>query len=297
MRRRAGTAGAGVALLALAFSGCASGLPLRALTHPRETAEEAARVAGRTRELSEAAQAAMDRGDNASALGYLLQLVALAPKSAEAHHRLGRVFQAEGRLADAEAAYLRALDLDREYVATLTALGSIEAALGRPRAALKRYDQAIEIDPRQSEAHLGRGRALEALGQPADALAAYFRALEFAPNSAEARLRVATIQLARNQPDEALARLDPLVEQHPDDPEARHQRGLAHLALRHIPLAVDDLKLASEKLPDRPDVYYHLALALVADQETRAALAATERALQLAPGFADARALSQRLRR
>jgi tetratricopeptide (TPR) repeat protein len=286
--------------LAVAFSGCAvfEARPRHVLekAHARKAQAAAVRSAHGL-ELSQAAQAAIDRHDDVAAETILRQLVAFEPRSAEAHQRLGRVLQSLGRPAEAEAAYRRALELDPEYAGALTGLGSVAEAGNQPGVALARFEAAVEIAPNDADAHLGRARALEALGRADDALAAYFRTLEFAPNSVPARLRVATLQLDRNEPDQALARLDPLVEQDPDNPEARHQRGRAHLALGHIPMAVDDLTLAASKLPDRPDVHFHLALALSAAQKPGPALVAAQRALQLAPDFAAARDLTRKLRR
>src|SRR5262245_22975634 len=121
------------------------------------------------------AQTAIDQHDYPRAEVTLLQLVAEVPQLAEAHQRLGLVLQIQGRLAEAENAYRKALTLDPEYVAALIGLGEIEAQLGRPEPALERLDTAIEIDPRQGGAHLARGRVLEALGRTDEALAAYFR--------------------------------------------------------------------------------------------------------------------------
>ena len=185
------------------------------------------------RHLSQSAQAAIDRQDYVRARDDLERLVAGSPRSAEAHHRLGRVMQLQGEWAEAGASYRRALELDPEYVAALIGQGEVEAQLGRHDTALQRLDDAIEIDPHQAEAHLAEGRVLEAQGKIDEALAAYFRSLELEPNSPAVSLRVATLQLARKQTDQALARLDQVLEMAPDDPEAHHQRGLAHLALKH----------------------------------------------------------------
>lgn len=292
MRLGAVIAGITAALLALALSGCA------ALRAPRSARKQVAAIqTAQGRELSRNAQAAIDNHDDAAALAFLTQLAAIEPRSAEVQNRLGGVLQQLGRNAEAEAAYRKALGLDREYVGALIGLGSIEAAVGRPQEALKRFDDALEIDPHQAGAHLGRAHALESLGNPDDALAAYFRVLEFAPNSTDARLRVSVLQLAANAPDQALTRLDTLVEQDPDNLEARFQRGRAHLALNHNAQARDDLQLAVAKLPNRPDILYNLALALAAHNETKAALAAADQALRLAPDYADARTLSAKLRR
>ena len=82
-----------------------------------------------------------------------------------------------------------------------------------------------------------------------------------------------------------------------NDAEALLLRGRAHLALRHVAPAVADLRAAASRLPDRPEVHYQLALALEAASQRGDALKAAEQALRLAPDFADARSLSERLRR
>ena len=289
-----------LALCLSCFCGCAAIPPFTLTPHSpraRQHAKEEAQRTARCHELSRNAQTAIDNHDDPTAETLLRQLVELEPKSAEAHHRLGRVSQSSGRVDEAANEYAKALVLDREYVNAMIGLGTIEMSRGRPDAAVAQFESAIEINPRNSEAHLERAKALEALGRADDALAAYFRTIEFAPNSLSARLRVASIQLDRGQPDQALARLDPLIEQYPDDAETRHQRGRANLALKRVAPALSDLKLASEKLPDRPDVHYHLALALQADHKTKAAIEANEHALKLDPNYVEARELSKGLRR
>lgn len=248
-------------------------------------------------QYSERAQAAIDRGDLESARTEMLQLVAHSPTSAEAHHRLGRILQLQGRLSEAEACFRKALELDHDYVGALIGLGTIEAAKGEPQSALKRFETAIEIEPNDAEAHFARAGILEVLGRTDDALAAYFRTLEFNPLHPEVSLRIGAIQLARNQPDQALVRLDQAVDQAPDDGEAHLLRGRAHLVLHHAPQAIVDFRIAARQLSGRADVHYQLALALEAAHLKGEALRAAETALQLSPGYAEARTLSERLRR
>jgi tetratricopeptide (TPR) repeat protein len=251
----------------------------------------------RIQQISERAQAAIDRGDYEQARCGLLQLVDEEPESAEALQRLGTVLQLQGRWSEAEACYRAALARDRDYVEALIGLGQVEAQQGDSASALRRFESAIEIDPHRPQAHFSWGRVLEAIGRTDEAMAAYFRALEFEPNHAEVSLRIAAIQLARDQPDQALSRLDQVVELARDDGEARELRGLAHWKLRHIPEAIADFRAAAARLPNRADVYYHLAVALEADHKRNEALRAAEQALRLAPNDAAARGLSQRLRR
>ena len=92
-----------------------------------------------------------------------------------------------------------------------------------------------------------------------------------------------------------MSRLDQVVELAPENGEARDLRGRTHLTLRHFTQAIDDFRAAADRFPNRADIYYHLALALEADHKPADALRAAEQALRLAPDFADARGLSQRL--
>ena len=145
MRHRAVIAGWRLSLLLLlaAQAGC-SWLSLRpgnAQTPP--TAEQVAR----TQQISEHAQAAIDRGDYPQAQVDLLQLVAEAPSSAEAQQRLGTVLQLEGRLSEAENCFRTAIDHDPEYVDALIGLGQVEAQKNDVASAIKRFETAIEIDP------------------------------------------------------------------------------------------------------------------------------------------------------
>ena len=64
-----------------------------------------------------------------------------------AHHRLGKVYQAEGHLELKPTCrnIIRPSSLDKEYVAAMIGLGSIEAARQSPLPALVHYDEAIEL--------------------------------------------------------------------------------------------------------------------------------------------------------
>jgi tetratricopeptide (TPR) repeat protein len=282
---------AGLALVVTA--GC-NGLNLRGRDTPRLASPEQVE---RIQQISERAQAAIDRGAYEQARADLVELVAQEPESPEALQRLGTVLMLEGRLAEAEGCFHAALARDHDYVEAILGLGQVEAQRGDAATALKRFEMAISIDPRRPRAHYLLGRAREAVGQADEALAAYFRAVEFDANDVPSIVRISAIQLARNHPDQALSRLDQAVELAPADAEARTLRGLAHWKLHHISEAIADLRAAAQRLPDRPDIYYHLALALEADHKQADAQSAADQALRLAPTNSAVRQLSERLRR
>jgi tetratricopeptide (TPR) repeat protein len=292
MRRRAYRARWSALCCLLSVQAGCSWIGLR--TGPEHDAPTSAQAA-RNQQVSEHAQEAIDRGDYEQARIELLQLATQAPSSAEAQQRLGMVLQLEHRFPEAEACFRGALQRDPDYVEALIGLGQVEALRGDVAPALKHFETAIEIEPHLPKAHFSLGRLFESQGKVDDALAEYFRTLELEPNNTEVSLNVAAIQLANHQPDQALSRLDRVVELAPENGEARELRGRTHLTMRHFSQAVDDFRAAANKFPGRADIHYNLALALEADHKPADALRAAEQALRLAPDFADARALSQRL--
>src|SRR5262249_9206221 len=114
MRRRAVMAAwvlsAGLALAATA--GC-SGLGLRGRDDHRPPPPEKAE---RIQQISERAQAAIDRGDYEQARGELVRLVDEEPESPEALQRLGTVLMLEGRPAEAESCFHAPPGRDADYV-------------------------------------------------------------------------------------------------------------------------------------------------------------------------------------
>ena len=137
----------------------------------------------RIQQISERAQAAIDRGDYENARAGLVQLVDEEPDSPEALQRLGTVLMLEGRYAEAEACFQASFARDHDYVEAMLGLGQVEAERGDTATALKRFEMAISIDPRRPRAHYLLGRVREAMGQTDEALAAYFRAWNSTPTT------------------------------------------------------------------------------------------------------------------
>jgi tetratricopeptide (TPR) repeat protein len=154
-------------------------------------------------------------------------MVAGSPRSAHAHHVLGRVYARAGRLGDALHEFERAMALapgsfDGFYDAALVhrargqhaearrllrrllrafpsyspaamALAATEMDLGHPTRALSVADHALWYAPNSAELQVERGLALDAVGRPDDARIAFQRALRLAPGMPSARLGLARL--------------------------------------------------------------------------------------------------------
>ena len=248
------------------------------------------------RELSRDAEDAAESEDWDAARSALDRLAVLDPNSAEVRQRLGQAWLEEGRPELAEDAFQDALENDPEYPSALIGLAESARRQGRLTEALKHLDEAVELDPERADAHRARGVVLEALGRRDDALAAYFRALSAEPGDTDSIRRAAALQLAGDRPEQALLRLDSLLDLTPDDAEARYIRGRTLLVLDRPGPAAEDLRAASERFPERPEVFYDLARA-TAETRPEEARRAAKRAQELAPAWAEARSLAERLQR
>jgi Tfp pilus assembly protein PilF len=110
----------------------------------------------------------------------------------------GSYFEAHGAWAQAESAYLRALDYDDESPEIWTRLGVIRCHEGLSEAL-----DAFEHATRQHDAGgwTERARCLGRHGAPALAITAARRAIELDPSSSEANLLLADLFAGQAQPD------------------------------------------------------------------------------------------------
>ncbi|MAQ17508.1 MAG: hypothetical protein CMN30_22270 [Sandaracinus sp.] len=157
---------------------------------------------------------------------------------------------AEGRLADAEAAFGQIIELDdhfrQRYVTAYAQRAFVRHRMGRLEEAVADYTKALaagEPEPNQAQYHFQRAMALSALKRPADAEAGFSAAIALAPNQPgpwhlRGKLR------ADSRPAEALADLDRFL-QLADHPEVRQLRGYCLLQLGRAPEAIPELNRAS----------------------------------------------------
>jgi tetratricopeptide (TPR) repeat protein len=106
--------------------------------------------------------------------------------------------------AEAQEAYLRALQLDSLHADAHVNLGRLLHDAGDPEAARDHYLRALETRPEDSTAAFNLGVALEDLGRLAPALAAYERAVSADPANTDAHFNAANLADRMGQPADAL---------------------------------------------------------------------------------------------
>jgi len=115
----------------------------------------------------------------------------------------GLAAEAEGRLADAELAFRRAVDQEPSSACAQFNLGNVLLARARPDAAAERFAQAVALEPTHARALYNLAHALDALGRPRAALKALRRAVHADPEYADAWYNLADLADRLGRPREA----------------------------------------------------------------------------------------------
>ncbi|HET9764531.1 MAG TPA: tetratricopeptide repeat protein, partial [Casimicrobiaceae bacterium] len=124
---------------------------------------------------------ALEPSDPAAARAAWDKALALAPRDAEAHFRIGDFERRLGRHEAAIAAYRAALATGSRHPVLLNNLGLALRSTGRLDEAARSFIQALEQAPTLAQAHANLGDVLREQHRFAAAIPHYTRALELEP--------------------------------------------------------------------------------------------------------------------
>lgn len=168
-----------------------------------------------------------DRGELAKAVPLYRQAAATAPEDPEAWYNLAAALQEAGQLGAARQAIGRALRLDDSRPEAHNTLGIVEMAEGKLEEARGEFAAAADLDPRNAPALNNLGNALRALRRPDEAARAYQRSAELAPRYAEPLNGLGTLEVERDRPRAALPYFERALSLAPDYHEVRLNRAIA----------------------------------------------------------------------
>jgi tetratricopeptide (TPR) repeat protein len=222
-------------------------------------------------------------------------LFAKEPDSAGGYALAGKVYNAEGKWNDAEAALRKALDLDPELssafdllISTFISTNQLERAIGELRAWLAK-------NPTNTGAltNLALIYYEHAKDYP-KARDAYENLLAIDPGSAEAMNNLAYIYAEHlNQIDKAYEIARKARALKPNDPAIADTLGWTLYKNADYQEALTLLRESVQKLGDSPEVQFHFGMASYMTAETSAARKALEKALETEGEF-DGRSEAQR---
>jgi Tfp pilus assembly protein PilF len=164
------------------------------------------------------------------ALPYLEKVLTRSPGNVRVHVVVGQIQLDANRLAAAEAAFRKALELDQTNAEALNGLGLALAKQGHVPEGQERFKRAIAIKRDYSDAINNLGVSYAQQGKLDDAISAFDYGIRVAPNEDILYLNLGRLYVQSGKMDRARQVMQELLDRQPDNPTAR--RALADLSGR-----------------------------------------------------------------
>lgn len=227
--------------------------------------------------------------------------IAKSPSVGGFYDLLGTALFQKKELSDAESAFNKAIELDKDNSDALLKLGQVQAAEGSANQALATYQQSIKDHPRDIGFYILAGELYESQKNWDQAKAMYQKALEIRPDNAAASNNLAYVLLQQGgNVDVALAMAQTARRGLPDSSNAADTLGWAYFQKGVYQSAIqmfqESLRLNEKRGADDPVVHYHLAMAYEKLNQTSQARQQLERVLKINPNNIEARKALSELR-
>jgi tetratricopeptide (TPR) repeat protein len=180
-----------------------------------------------------------------------IRALQVAPRHGRAHQLLGALLLQQGRYADALPHLESAANADPRNANIWSNLGLALHGASRADAALAALDKAVRLDPRFEQAHSNRGMVLKALGRLPDAAESYRRAIALKPAEAGFHHNFGNVLVALGETAAAEAEYRQALALRPVYPAAA--QGLARI-LVETGRAADALALLADMLRRAPTI-------------------------------------------
>ena len=228
-----------------------------------------------------------DHGALQEAEGLIRQAIAL-DEQARFVGSLGSVLLDRGRKSEAEASFLRAIELDARDPAAHYNLGILLLDLARANEAETALRHVLSLDPRFPGAHRNLGRATHALGRHDEAEVFFRRAIEADPADARAYTGLAATLALADRLDDALAACEAAIRIDPVLFDAHLNHGAVLLRLARLDEAETASRRALSLEGDHALAHYNLGTVLMEGGRLADAQASLRHALELDPNHVEA---------
>jgi predicted AlkP superfamily phosphohydrolase/phosphomutase/tetratricopeptide (TPR) repeat protein len=142
-------------------------------------------------------------------------------KSIVHHNWMGIIYEWKRQIPEAERSFLRAMELDPDYAATMANLGALYGRMGRLEEAVKILSRSVEKEPENLESWINLGAALGRLHRPAEAIEALETAREMGMRTTTLFNALGLAYLEIRKPEEARRYLEESLTIDPNQKDAR----------------------------------------------------------------------------
>jgi tetratricopeptide (TPR) repeat protein len=227
--------------------------------------------------------------------------IARSPNNGALYDLLGSLEFGRGDLPDAETAFEKAAELNKNDADALVKLGQVQTARGNLDQALASWSQGARENPKEAAFYIASGGVYEQKHDLEKARYSYEKAHELKPEDPAVDNNLAYLLLeTKGNPDLALALAQSARRALPESPDVAdtmgsvfYRKGLYEAA---ISMFQEAIKLgAKNKQAENPMFHYHLGQAYEKVEKPALARQHFERALKIDPNYTDAADIRKQL--
>jgi len=156
------------------------------------------------------------KGKRSDAIRQLEEAIQIAPNFYNAYYDLGIFYREAGRSADAEAAFLRASELNQSSIEPLVNLSSLYIEDNRLEQAVEVSEAAVKRNGKSASAFFNLGLALYKISMLDRAEDALKSAFSLAPKMFQVRLLLANVYMKLQRYDSLMEQLDGYLAENPE---------------------------------------------------------------------------------
>jgi tetratricopeptide (TPR) repeat protein len=228
------------------------------------------------------AWALQQQGKTAQANAHFARAVALEPGYVTARYDWGVALLDQGRVAEAIAQFEAAVQLAPDHADAYVNLGNALMQVQRAVEAIPQYETALRLKP-AADAHYDLGVALAEVGRPEDAAGHFRAALQINPALPEAHYQLARLAERAGQPAAAELQYLETLRLAPDHAAAQGRLGLLLARAGRLPAAAEHLRAAVRLKPADAEARVNLGNVFLLQGQAREAVACYEEAVRLRP--------------
>jgi tetratricopeptide (TPR) repeat protein len=251
-------------------------------------ADNVAKYPQNARAYNNLACALLPQGKTAEANAHFARAIELQPDYVTGHYNWGVTLLDQGRVAEAIAQLEIAVRLAPIHVDAHVNLGNALMRVQRAAEAIPHYEAALRLQP-GADVHYDLGVALMDVGRDAEAATHFQSALKLNPALSEAHYRLARLAERAGRLDEAERGYNQVLQLLPGHAGAHARLGLILARSGRLPAALEHLRTAVRLAPADADAHAFLGVALLLQDQPREAIAAFEESLRLRPDDARTR--------
>jgi Flp pilus assembly protein TadD/lysophospholipase L1-like esterase len=176
------------------------------------------------------------------------------PNYARVHNRMGTELLKQGKLAEAETQFKKALRADPTYAGAYNNLGITCERLGREREAHTQFEQAVRFRPDFTHALFNLARSLMNKGDISQAVTHLQQTIRIDPNHIGALNMLGTALGRQQKFAEARVHLERAVRIDPGNAQAHNNLGAVYAAQGHLRQALSQFETALRLDPGDPEI-------------------------------------------